>query len=246
MKLSIVIPCYNEAKNIPHIIEQVTEAVKNEDANTIDIVLVNNGSTDESESILNEAFQNKESSMFQVVHVKQNKGYGYGILAGLKVATGDVLSWTHADLQTDPYDVIKAYKLYQSQNNPNIFIKGKRRHRAFLETFFTWGMQVLSSLVLKTYLDDINAQPKLFSRQFYNRHVIENAPWDFSLDLFVLYQAKQYCDSILEIPVDFKKRLYGEAKGGGSWKTRIALIKRTFAYIFQLKQQLNETKGNQK
>ena len=73
-------------------------------------------------------------------------------------------------------------------------------------------MQVFSSFILKK-LNDINAQPKLFSRKFYEKHFY-NPPSDFSLDLFLLCKA----EFVKTIDVFFNKRIYGEAKGGGSMK----------------------------
>jgi hypothetical protein len=77
----------------------------------------------------------------------------------------------------------------------------------------------------------------MFSRKFYEEYLNENAPWDFSLDLYLLYWAKKK-NTIYEIPVYFNKRMHGEAKGGGSFKTRIKLIKRTFKYIFELRKKI--------
>ena len=71
------------------------------------------------------------------------------------------------------------------------------------------------------------------------KHLKKDYPLDFSLDLYALYQAKANGYEIKTLPVYFKKRLYGEAKGGGGgWKSRMQLIKRTFKYIFKLKAQL--------
>ena len=55
-----------------------------------------------------------------------NKGYGFGILQGLAVAEGRILSWTHADLQTDPKDVVLAYELYKVElgNVAQVKLKG--------------------------------------------------------------------------------------------------------------------------
>ncbi len=101
------------------------------------------------------------------------------------------------------------------------------------------GMQMATLFIIKKQLSDINAQPKLFSRDFYNKFLKSNAPKDFSLDLYTLYQAKSHQMSILEVPVFFHKRKFGEAKGGGgSWKNRIRLISRTFKYIFELRNNL--------
>lgn len=233
--LSVVIPCYNEEKNIPLIVNRLEELIENRA--DIEILLVNNGSTDNSKSVL-ETITNGLDKI-NIVDVPINKGYGFGILEGLKDAKGDVLSWTHADMQTDPKDVFKAYDLYLEsidRENKEVFIKGKRKNRNKFDQFFTWGMQVLASIQLKEPLNDINAQPKLFSREFYNS-IKEDAPYDFSLDLYFLYHAKKRC-RIYEVPVVFADRIHGEAKGGGTFKGKLKLIKRTLLYMSSLKKRI--------
>lgn len=237
VELSIIVPCYNEAGNIPLIVQRFDEITQSEQ--NIEIILVNNGSTDNSKEIFEEQLRDK-GVKFKVANVTKNQGYGYGILSGLQEATGNVLAWTHADMQTDPQDVLIAYKKYQEANNTNVFVKGKRKNRRLAEAFFTWGMQIFASLTLKTPLNDINAQPKLFHRSFYETYLVNKAPLDFSLDLYALYCAVKH-SQIIQIPVYFEKRMHGEAKGGGSFKTRIKLIKRTFKYIFELRQTLKNT-----
>jgi glycosyltransferase involved in cell wall biosynthesis len=234
--LSIILPCYNEGDNIPVIISSFQEVLPT-DIST-EILLVNNGSTDHSQEVLEAELASLPSPHpFKVVHVPNNKGYGYGILSGLKAATGDTLAWTHADMQTSPKDVFEAYSIFKSKNDPMTIIKGKRKNRPFSENFFTAGMQWVVLFALGRNINDINAQPKLFSRTFYSSHINEHAPHDFSLDLFLLYQADKYGRTI-SFPVFFNKRLHGEAKGGGSFKTRIKLIKRTLSYIFELRKTL--------
>ena len=95
MKLSIIIPCYNEGMNIPLLIKSLLDSINQR--KDVEVILVNNGSTDDSESILNKEV-NRNNNLFKIVNIKKNIGYGFGILTGLKNATGDVLSWTHADL----------------------------------------------------------------------------------------------------------------------------------------------------
>ena len=238
-KLSIAVPCYNEAENVPLIISAFKKAVGSR--KNIEIILVNNGSTDNSAMVFLDELKKEQGEIFKLVNVVKNQGYGFGILSGLNAATGDVLAWTHADMQTDPSDVIRGFELYLKENNENIIVKGRRKSRTFIEAIFSFGMQVVANIALKTYLSDVNAQPKIFSRIFYEKFVRNQAPKDFSLDLFLLYTAKKNGLKIKEIEVDFAKRIHGEAKGGaGSWKTRIKLIKRTFAYIFELRRNLNK------
>lgn len=233
--LSIVIPCYNEQDNLPLIFERFDSAIKKMEG--IEVVFVNNGSTDNSAAVLDNLI--KKFKFARLTVVRKNQGYGFGILSGLNDARGEVLAWTHADMQTDPEDVLRAYELYKAQkrDRAELFVKGKRKNRRLIEAFFTFGMQVLASAALRVWLEDINAQPKLFSREFYKKYIENRAPFDFSLDLYALYMAMKYA-AVAEIPVVFKKRLHGEAKGGGSLKTRIKLMQRTYKYIFELRKKI--------
>jgi glycosyltransferase involved in cell wall biosynthesis len=241
MKLSVIIPCYNESGNLKILFECLTKVVS---GRSIEIIFVDNGSTDNSNEVFEQLLEKTDSNVFKLHTVKENQGYGYGILSGLSVALGEVLAWTHADLQTDPFDVIRALELFEKSDG-NIIIKGKRLKRKISDRIFTLGMQIAVLLLLKTNLNDINAQPKLFSRDFYTKFLLDNSPYDFSLDLFLLYQAKINGYGIETVPVRFNDRLYGVAKGGGgsNLKTRLKLIKRTFSYILHLRNYLRKTKG---
>ncbi|WP_176086407.1 glycosyltransferase family 2 protein [Martelella sp. HB161492] len=236
MKLAIIIPSYNESQNIPLIVSRLRETIGQR--SDVEVILVDNGSTDNSQQVL--AAELNEKDFIRSIHVPVNQGYGYGILSGLAASDADVLAWTHADMQTDPYDVIKAFDLLSAQADAKIIVKGKRQNRKKLEEFFTFGMQLVASMVLGVHLSDVNAQPKVFTRPFYETFVKERAPHDFSLDLFLLYQAVTNGYKILEVPVFFAERRFGEAKGGGNWKTRIKLIRRTFAYIFEFRDSLRK------
>ncbi|SFB68949.1 Glycosyl transferase family 2 [Brevinema andersonii] len=235
--LSIVIPCYNESENLPELFEKIRPLY--DIMTDFEIILVNNGSTDNSATLLKKL---SRSIPIKIIHLDQNQGYGFGILSGLDVASGEVLAWTHADLQTDPADVFKAYELYQKlkPQYPNLLIKGKRKNRKLLEVLLTLGMQLYVNCKLKCHLSDINAQPKLFSKEFYYQ-IRPQAPYDFSLDLYILYQMS-WIGTIKTIDVFFHKRTGGEAKGGGNWKGRIKLIKRTLQYVNKLKKNLRKSK----
>lgn len=232
--LSIVIPCYNEAGNIPLLIERFTEVVK---ANAdVEIIFFDNGSTDNSAQVFESELKKHPTLPFRVVKIEKNQGYGHGILQGLRSAKGEVLSWTHADMQTDPLDVLTGFDLFDKNKSAMLLVKGKRRNRPWLDEFFTKGMELFASLMLKIHLNDINAQPKIFSKYFFDQIQV-NAPLDFSLDLYFLYHATKN-GQVLDFPVYFNQRLYGEAKGGGSLKTKYKLMKRTFDYILSLSKTL--------
>ena len=229
MKLSIVVPCYNEEKNIPLILEKFKNIIKKEE---IEVVLVNNGSTDNSKDILEKLVPNY--SFARIVSVPENKGYGYGIVQGLKEANGDFICWTHADLQTDPFDVIKAYKIFEEKKwDKRIYIKGRRKKRTFIENFFTIGMSIFETFYLKEFLWDINGQPNLFSKNFFETW--ENPPKDFSLDLYALFMAKKQKLDLVRINVLFPKRINGESSWNKGIMSRWKLSKRTLKFSLDLK-----------
>lgn len=233
--LSIIVPCYNESKNIPFILEKFAQVVKQQP--TIEVVLVNNGSTDDSAQVLQSLLTKPAWSFIQVVTVETNIGYGHGIMAGLQAAHGEVLAWTHADMQTDPVDVLTAYERFQQLHQPNqIILKGSRINRRFGEWVFTLGMSWIASTVLLTRLSDINAQPKLFHCSLLSK--LTNPPTDFSLDLYLLYIAKRLGYRIETVPVNFGKRLHGESKWAFSFLSRYKTVLRTIKYIFALKRAL--------
>ncbi len=236
MMLSLILPCYNEQDNLPDLFKRLDAvAAANEQ---LEIILVNNGSTDHSARVLNEELGRRNQAVFKVVTVEKNIGYGYGILTGLRAANGNILSITHADRQTDPMDVLKALSIYSEHNNEDLLVKGFRKNRKISEAVFSYGMGLLATLALGTRLTEINAQPKLFSKSFFDK-VEKDAPLDFSLDLYLLFKAKR-TGRIIDFPVTFEKRVAGEAKGGSgsSMKVRWKLIRRSFNYIFELRKKV--------
>ena len=234
-KLSIILPCYNESENLVNILERFKAVLK--ERTDIDIILVNNGSTDNSSEVFTRELAKPEFHFARLVDVPMNKGYGYGIMAGVRQADAEFIAWTHADMQTDPSDVLVALEKAESQANPSsTLIKGRRIARNPLDSFFTFGMSLISSVALSQKLYDINAQPKLFHQSFLDH--LEDAPDDFSLDLYLLYKFRKMQYPIIDLKVNFADRLHGEAKGGGTFKGKIKLIKRTWAYIFKLKREM--------
>jgi len=236
--LSIILPCYNESGNLHRIFSRFREIL--ETRSDVEVLFVNNGSTDDSAAVFATALQEPAHASFaRLLNVPVNQGYGYGIMAGVRAAGGEVNAWTHADLQTDPADVLVAHTIFLSQSNHNqCFIKGRRRNRPLLDTVFTCGMSLFSSMALGRSLNDINAQPKMFHRSFLSQ--MPHPPDDFSLDLYALCMAKEAGMTILEHPVTFGKRLQGDAKGGCTLKGKIRLIRRTWSYILRLRREIRQ------
>ena len=229
VEISVIIPCYNEGENLKRIAHSIEKIIKN-NSTKIEFIIVNNGSTDNSINIIKEL--NKH--YFKSIHLKNNIGYGGGILEGIKNSSGEIVSWTHGDIQCDLNDVIIAYNKYKNELKNNLcIIKGRRINRKFINYFFSKLMAVFSSIIFRQRFNEINAQPKIFNRKIISS--LKNAPTDFSLDLFLLFIANKQNYRIIEFPVLYKKREFGYSKGGDSIIGKIKLCVRSLIYILKLR-----------
>ena len=229
MKLSVVIPCYDEADNIPLILERFDGIIKRDD---IEVVLVDNGSTDSSPEVLNTLLP--KYPFAKTIRVEVNQGDGDGIGQGLKVSTGEFIGWTHADMQTDPADLLKALDIIEKRNYAEeLFIKGNRKGRPLFDQFFTSGMSAFETLYMGVKLYDVNAQPNVFSKKFFETWI--NPPKDFSLDLYALFMAQKSGLHIERFDVMFPKRVHGTSHWNTGLVSKWKFIKRTVGFSRKLK-----------
>lgn len=235
IKYSLIIPCYNEEDNLSHLINECKPILSKPEC---EVILVNNGSTDKSIKVMNR--YKKIHSNLKIIDLKINKGYGGGIIKGLSNASGEIIGWTHADNQTSPVDFLKAIPFFKKEKNS--FVKGFRYGRSLSDYFFSYGMGLFESFLLKKWMIEINAQPTVFRRDFFEKW--NNPPKDFSLDLYAYYMAILEKLKICRIKVFFGPRMYGNSKWNFGIKSKFKFIKRTVMFSYQLKKMFNENNNS--
>ncbi|BCZ49016.1 hypothetical protein psyc5s11_50830 [Clostridium gelidum] len=184
MKFSIVIACYNEEKSLETLIERILPLTLKYN---IEFILVENGSTDNSRDVFKslEAIDHKS---IEVIYVDKNRGYGYGLLQGLKSASGNYVGWIHADMQIAPKELCKFLSYAEKfGNDTRFFLKGKRENRSLVDRLFTAGQSIFNSILFMVPLYDVGAIPVIFERTLL--HGIDIAPYDFSIELFFYNKA---------------------------------------------------------
>lgn len=230
-RLSIVLPCYNEAASLPGLLAGYRETWPEYPA---ELILVDNGSTDSTAAVLEQELARPENHFARMVRIERNRGYGHGIATGLAAAKGNFLAWSHADLQCPAGDVFRAYEQLQRLPEPTrALVKGRRGWRGLGAFLLTHGMSLIASTVLGMSLVDINAQPKVFHRSLVEK--LQAPPDGFEFDLYVLFHAKRegFTESLLE--VRFDERRHGESKWAFSILSRYRTIFRVFRYILRLR-----------
>lgn len=227
MKLSIVLPCYNEADNLPILVEGYRAVWEDLPA---ELILVDNGSTDHTRKVL----ESVTAPFVRSVRVPVNRGYGHGIHTGLLAAKGEVVGYSHADMQCPPGDLFRAYHALAARPDlARAIVKGQRAPRPWQDEMVTGGMGFIASTVLGLPLADINAQPKVFHASLRDR--LTSPPDGFEYDLYVLHTALTSGLALETIPVTFGERAHGESKWKFSLFSRWRTIVRVLRYIFTLR-----------
>jgi glycosyltransferase involved in cell wall biosynthesis len=231
--LSVILPCYNESGNIPDLLNRFRSLTREMD---LELVLVNNGSTDDSADVFECELKRPENQFARVVLVPINQGYGYGLRQGLQTAKADVVAFTHADLQCPPESLATAWQWYQ-KHNPSL-IKGRRKgSRPWPDQIVTWLYNRFTKWLLginATCLTtneagrtpDVNAQPKLFPRILLED--LPQSPNDFTFDLFILEACRRRALPVYEFDTLYEARLWGKSKLAANVPQRV----RTAAVAF--------------
>jgi len=210
IKVSIVVPCFNEQETISDLVDCLL-STKEKD---FELILVDNGSGDRTRERIKKSAE--DYKFVKGVYLAKNIGYGGGIKAGLEVASGEYVAWTHADMQTLPSDIFKIVNLYYKELNKKNILKGRRvSKRTFLERTITKFFEHIFQLITKVKIREINAQPKVFNKSIMNMLDFKSMPDDFTFDMYFLLLCQSKGIKIMDHEVFFYKRKFGEAKGGG-------------------------------
>lgn len=232
IQTQIVIPCFNESVGLLDLIDECLTVVELSN-NSLGFILVNNGSEDCSKHVLDEV--SGKYPNIEIVNLPINRGYGGGIIAGLKSSNAQIIGWTHADLQTPLIDCLEAAQIIMGGAS---FVKGWRNGRPISDRIFSRGMGLFESVLFGSRLEEVNAQPTLFTKNFFETW--KNPPTDFSLDLYALVMAVRNGLGIRRLRVEFLPRQFGQSNWNMGFQSRLKFIRRTIKYSFELRKALHE------
>lgn len=213
MKLSIIIPVFNEEKTIGEIIKKIKKVPIGVDK---EIIVINDGSFDNTKKILEEL---KKEFGFILLEHQKNQGKGAAIKTGLSKATGDFVLIQDADLEYEPNDYPfllepflkkEAKVVYGSRN----LLKNPRSSKSY---FF--GGQFLTfifNLFFNEKLTDINTGYKVFAKEVFEK--IELKENDFAFCEEITCKIKKLGYKIKEVPIHYYPRNFKEGKKIRWWR----------------------------
>lgn len=133
MKLSFIVPCYNEEGNIKAFYKKITDTIDYQKYN-YEIIFVNDGSKDKTLSVLKELLT--EEVPVKIIDFSRNFGKEAGIYAGLKEASGDYVAIIDADLQQNPKFLLKMKEILDTTDYDIVTAYQKQRKEGFILSFF--------------------------------------------------------------------------------------------------------------
>jgi hypothetical protein len=204
--LSVVLPAHNEEANIAETVSQAVQTL-HQWVQAFEIVVVNDGSTDATGSIL-ESLQQQDAHIRIITH-PVNRGYGAALVSGFEAASKELVFFMDSDGQFDIVD-IRHFFPYVENYDAVIGYRVKRQD-SWMRKLNAWGWKMLVRLILGVQVRDVDCAFKLYHADFLHRHRLETRGAMINAEM--LYKLKRDGGMIKEIGVKHLPRRAGRATG---------------------------------
>lgn len=200
MKLSVLIPVYNEGASVAEIVERVSAVDVDKE-----IVIVDDGSVDATPDVLRELVVDD----LEVIHHPENRGKGAAIRTALAAATGDAVIIQDADLEYEPRDYVPLLEAFATEGADVVYgvrdLSGQR-------FYMRWGNQLMTlatNLLFGTRLHDMETCYKLVDREVMQKLDLRSEGFDIEGEITAKLLRRGV--SIHEVPISYNPR-YDEKK----------------------------------
>ncbi len=216
MKLSIIVPVYNEEKTVALLLKKLVAAtIPNVER---EIIVIDDGSTDASASAISGL--KLPASKIKFIQHKKNSGKGSAIKTGIQRAKGDYILIQDADLEYDPQDITKLIRPIQDakaqvvygtrlKRMPNLS-RDEKDPRLLLHYFGNKFLSIVTSMLYFQWVTDMETCYKLFPRKAVENMSLRARGFEFEPEITAKLLKANY--KIYEIPISTNPRGYGEGK----------------------------------
>lgn len=213
MKVSVVIPAFNEIRTLPIVLDELARLKKLD----LEVVIADDGSTDGTTQWLKNGRPSYPFAL-KVVHLKTNSGKGAAVAAGFKASGGDVIIIQDADLEYDPTYIPK---LVEEMRKGRDVVYGSRLlapESVTYSTLYLWGNEFLTwviNMCCGSKMTDSYTGYKAFRRKVVDELDLTSRGFEMEAELSVKVAMRRY--SYSEIPVIYHARSREEGKKINGW-----------------------------
>jgi glycosyltransferase involved in cell wall biosynthesis len=210
MRLSVIIPCYNERDTAAEIVKRVQAS-----APEAEILVVDDGSTDGTQAILHGLdAQRGGQSRLRVFFHEKNKGKGAAIHTGITAASGDILLIQDADLEYDPRDYPALLRPIEEGRADVVygsrFLGGPRKTMMFWHMVANLMLTFMTNVLYDTILSDMETGYKVFKAEVIKGIPLRARRFDFEPEVTAKILKRRH--RIYEVPISFDPREYAQGK----------------------------------
>tara|TARA_B100001121_G_scaffold305666_1_gene323568 strand:- start:255 stop:941 length:687 start_codon:yes stop_codon:yes gene_type:complete len=208
MKLSIVIPCFNEVKTIEKILLNIKKFYINEK----EIIIVDDGSTDGTKEVLQNL---KDKNEIKLIFLDKNYGKGFALKTGFKEASGEIVITQDADLEYDPRDYEKLLIPFKESDADVVYgsrFLGARYNRLHYFSHYLANkiLTFLCNVVTNLNMTDMETGYKVFKKEVINSIEINEKSFGVEPEITVKLAKKGF--KFFEVPISYNGRSYSEGK----------------------------------
>ncbi len=226
MKLSIIIPAYNERVTILQLLDKVEKVYLPQDIKK-EIIIIDDYSSDGTREMLK-----KLAGQYSIIYHNKNRGKGAAIKTGFKKASGDFIIIQDADLEYDPNEYSKL--LQPILNGETQVVYGSRflsKHNPRYKLFYLGNkfLSLLFSVLYGQKIRDMETCYKIFHRDVFKNIIIKSNRFNFEPEITAKVIKAGY--KIKEVPISYQSRSFKEGKKIG-WRDGISAIWTIIKYRF--------------
>lgn len=223
--LSVIMPTYNEAGNLPELINRTAATLKKD----FEIIVVDDNSPDGTKEVVKE--MQKERSWLRLIVREEERGLSSAIQRGIKEAKGEIVSWLDCGLDMPPEKILEMLKLIPEYDIVvgSTFLKGAKDGRQSVTSVFSLAINLLCQFLLDKEITDFTSGFLVAQKKAVKRAVFDGTHGTYFIGL--LYRAKKSGLKIKEIPYVLEPRRYGQSKIHNPWlyfKTGLVYLKTIF------------------
>jgi len=215
MKISLVVPAYNEVDSIENLFLLVSRFSEICSAH-VELFVVENGSLDSTRVTLSKLSKLSHPFVTRILELDVNVGYGGALKKGLTSSSFETVMLLPADGKYSLEALLKCYQMYVEREATNLMVKGNRTSRNDPKTIrlLSFLYTSISNILFRNSLKDVNGLPKVFNRSLIVEH-IEILPNNACFDAGLIALWRKNGGDFYEIPVHFEQQFFASTSWAG-------------------------------